>query len=274
MKKVVLFFIKNLHKILCATLLYGIILFPIIIVCKFEKIIKEKKLEPSSCFFKKYKSESELLDSIVNISILYTTKADISIYFAHNNALLSTLQQREALMLDWAVAKEDGLKQVRNFYLVILVAVITLIFSKKVKKRKKYFVLTLFAILLIYILDVHQEDMLNVQCTRYDIVKKAVDSLIISYPNQILLFNLNDHDYNKGLEKARQPSRRHWRKFFLACKLNLERMVYYQIPWFIISFMIIYNSNKKNPTSRTNNKNARNRLKNSMTRFFLRKNFF
>ena len=195
-----------------------------------------------------HKRQSELLkDKFKDVSIINSdcyVQHPMEVIREHNKELLSILTQRETSQLSWIMAKEDSKNQVRIIYFMILAAIISFLFSRDNKIVFELYTIILIVIFFMFVLDVHQEDVFNIQRVQSHLTNNAIDSLINSYPDNIW-WNINDKNYENKIENLRGRCERYCRKFQLACEPNAERIVYYQIPWIFISLLIIYNSCKK-----------------------------
>jgi hypothetical protein len=174
---------------------------------------------------------------------------------AHNKVLIDVLQQRLAIDYSSLTSSLSIKMQFRLFYTAILAGLSSLLFSTSISNKTKNIVIRrvlLSMIIIMYLLEVHFDDLY----TRKDDVSKvkymSVDSLVNLKPNDSTWYDLN----NKWETSDSESVAAKWdsvskgnvpriRKLKAALSLNVEQIVYYWFPWFFLFYYPYYPSIKK-----------------------------
>lgn len=170
----------------------------------------------------------------INKNTKILEKANISDKFLqnHNSVLISTLANYVAIDANEIFERNRIILQVRLFYAAILAGLVSYLYSNP-KPLIALFILLL--IIIMYLQEVHLEDLLRRSTICYFIKCKAVEQLINVKPRW---YKLKYESLHKQQEKA---SRHRWRrKFSYACNPSIEQIIFYCIPWLGINLFYIY----------------------------------
>jgi len=179
----------------------------------------------------------------------------------HNLALINMFQQRLSMEKSSLSSAENIRWQARTVWLGIFAIIMTLAFKQQSNKKFQYIIL-LIIITLMYLLDVHLEDLYNRQNIRPQIIGRTIEELVdFKYKKRINSTtnkeknncSLNDstwYDYNSialafKLNDASKSCARFNRKLHLAYKWDLVRLTYYIVPWLILYILLIFDAHKK-----------------------------
>ncbi len=153
----------------------------------------------------------------------------------HNSTLISILLKYLAIDANQLSQQKNSIIQIRLFYAAILTGLVSYLFSSN---NPLIALFILFLILIMYLLEVHFNDLINRSEIGYFIMRKAVERLINLKPKNNKWYILN---FKSLLKQQENASNHRWRrKFFSACNPNIEQIIFYCIPWLGISLYLIY----------------------------------
>jgi hypothetical protein len=174
------------------------------------------------------------------VDSLKYSKLDIA---SHNSALISALLQREATdQQSYASALADQ-GQTRNMYFAIIAVLLAITYSDNSRKRIGETVILVLIVLMCYV-DVHLEDQLKRSDEKNQVTHKAVDSLLNAPEASFAWYRLDYRQTENQLKKASQESL--LRKLRLGSQLNVERCVFYIIPWILVYIIATSHLRRKN----------------------------
>jgi hypothetical protein len=159
---------------------------------------------------------------------------------SNRTILINLLQGREATSNNSIASSESVKMQSRMFYCVILAGLVSLLFTRKEKEKKLLafnekkllaFIL-LVMIPLMYVIDVHQKDLIRRNMSVTKITSKAVNQLVNSCTDTIY-YVLKD-DLTTEYKNATERCERWGRKVCTAFTPDLLQIVYYFLPWLAI----------------------------------------
>ena len=184
----------------------------------------------------------EAIDS--NIKILFP--ADISningeFLKSNHSVLINLLQERETSS-DNLISSGQSIKmQSLMFYCAIISGLVYLIFIWNGKMRKKIIFITLIVIPLFYIVDIHQQDLLQRKMTTRSITSNSINQLANPYNDTIYVLNVNmSEQYNNATKLPERWIRKAYKSIFSP---DLLQFVYFILPWF--SLLIFRKTLKK-----------------------------
>lgn len=158
---------------------------------------------------------------------------------SNNTILINLLQEREAIDANSIESKKSLNMQSLMFYCAIMAGLMSLLFTRKGKESKILTSVFLFFIIaLLYLVDVHQQDLIQRNESPRKITSEAVDLLVIPYNDTV--YKLSYDSMNAQYDSAANPGRRWFRKLYAVYHPNLPQIVYYIIPWLLIFIYIIH----------------------------------
>ncbi|MCX6163348.1 MAG: hypothetical protein NTU73_00545 [Ignavibacteriae bacterium] len=149
----------------------------------------------------------------------------------NHTILINLLQERETTSNNSIASSESVKMQSRMFYCAILAGLVSLLLTRKEKEKKLLAFILLVMIPLMYVIDVHQKDLIRRNMSVTKITSKAVNQLVNSYTDTIYV--LKD-DLTAEYEKATERCERWGRKAYTASTPDLLQIVYYFLPWLAI----------------------------------------
>jgi hypothetical protein len=176
------------------------------------------------------------------VDSLKHTKLDIA---SHNSALISALLQREATDQQSYVSALADQGQTRNIYFAIIAVVLTITYSDNSRKRIGEIVILVLIVLMCYV-DVHLEDQLKRSDDKNQVTHNAVNSLVNAPEASFTWYRLDYRQTENQLKKASQES--FCRKLRLGSQFNIERLVFYIIPWILVYIIATLDLRRKNTT--------------------------
>jgi hypothetical protein len=183
----------------------------------------------------------------------------------HNLVLINVLEDRLNLLKSLVSSFDNIRWQTRAVYFGIFAIIVMTLSLKKQSKKKFLCRILLFIIVLMYLLDVHLEDLYNRQNIGPQVIGRTVEELVnfnykkpsaqnLTYftKEQKGNFKLNDntwYDYNPdalndSINRMSEGNIRIIRKIKLACKWDLVRFTYFIVPCLILFFIGIFNLKK------------------------------
>jgi len=167
----------------------------------------------------------------------------------HNELLISVLNQQEASAYTYDVIYIDSLNQARTIYIIILAAILSFLSVKF--NRKALVVLSIF-ILIMYLVEVHIQDLFDRQVDCRTIISRTQEDMVNSNSLDSIWYSL---DYTEFLNQQFLASdTRLKRKIWKSFNPNYEQIAFYIIPWFAIYIFLIRLEYKEKQTIETNDK--------------------
>jgi hypothetical protein len=158
-------------------------------------------------------------------------------YFSveHNSTLINSLQQKVQSQQDGIIALENNEVEARNFYTVILLGILSIVFSNLEKNFRTYIIiLGLAFIFIMYFVDIHYKDMKERSNYTKNIQKENIDALVNSYPNNKSWYELNYVKLNTYVYKVSEFNKRIPRKIKDLFRPDLPQIVFYIFPWIVL----------------------------------------
>ncbi len=154
----------------------------------------------------------------------------------HNLVLINLLQQK-------IQDKQIGIKaiqgyqvNVKNFYTLILIAILSIVFNKwKDKAPTNIIFLGLIFILIMYAVNVHLDDMQSRIRYYQNMTSAAVDTLVSSYPYSKSWYKTDFTSLLKNMEEAKD--KRVIRKLKEGLQPGPSQFVFYFFPWIVLYFL-------------------------------------
>jgi len=162
---------------------------------------------------------------------------------AHNLTLISLLHENMALDVTSLEGRENIKTQNRLFYAAILAALASLLFMKD-SPNPTIRTFLLFFILVMYLLEVHREDLDNRYSAGFDIKGLEVEKLINAKSTTPWYFVTGD-SVNAKMAESNKLLSRVPRKLQRAANPDLEQVAFYFIPWIAIYSLKFYNYKKR-----------------------------
>ncbi len=158
-------------------------------------------------------------------------------FFQHNSELISLLQERETTGDNLTSSSEEGRRQTKTIYIAVFAILIpTLLNKDRINKIPILIGLSIY-IMIMYGLDVHQEDMFKRGQLTQGITHHALESLIDTTAKGNIRYLLNYKAASAQWDSAgKSMSDRFYRKLWYAGDMNPEHVVYYIIPWVLLFF--------------------------------------
>jgi hypothetical protein len=167
---------------------------------------------------------------------------------AHNTAVRTLLLQLVAIDNSAAASRESAAMQFRGFFVVILAGLLSLLLKEKTASEYRIGNVLLAAIVLVYLLEVHRDD-LN---ARYHIVSYVHTTAAVEVTNspsaKTTWYSLGPDDSLTA--KMLQSSKfgiRMPRKILEALSPNADQIVLYFVPYSYVLFILW----RRRPTSRS-----------------------
>lgn len=162
----------------------------------------------------------------------------------HNATLLSVLEEREASEAGHNTSQQGLLWQVRTFYSIILAGLASLLFTGRLKDNEKRDVrqirlVLLWMIPLMYLLEVHLEDLRQRSEVTFGETLKAVELLANKSPTDSTWYVLNYKNLN-NLQTAASHWPDVWRRKLgnaIRCPDSIQ-IVYYFFPWLALCWFV------------------------------------
>jgi hypothetical protein len=151
--------------------------------------------------------------------------------------LINVLQQRIAIDGNGLATKDNIKMQIRLFYAAILAGLASLLFIPKHDREHSVEFVLLILISLMYLLEVHLDDLYKRQVAVYYMKIIAADSLINLPPSDTNWYCLKTGDQNSVFKMA--ETNRWSRKLLSACQPDMEQLMFYLVPWFGICGFVI-----------------------------------
>ena len=196
---------------------FRFIILPAFLVITFIYFLHKGEPEPL------FKSDTKILIAVDSFSI---PANDVK---THNYNLINLLKDRGA-------PDENGLRQVRTNYFLIVAGILSLILSSKIIKmnRLPMFLILLSLITLMYALDVHLKDLYNRQNSCYTIYGNNIIDLINKDSINTTWYNLDLDSLHIKWKNAANKTTRWKRKSKMAFDPDGEQIIYFIIPWILV----------------------------------------
>jgi hypothetical protein len=161
-----------------------------------------------------------------------SVRVSTSVAGTHNSTLIGIIEGRYIGAGTLDASRADTRMQARIFYAAILAGLVLLLFrdDHKMKRRVGLFLLVLTSVM--YALDVHLEDLNKRQLDAASIFGRATEGLINQTPGDSTWFALTFRRMEEEMGKASETGL--WRKSRAATRPNVEQIIYYFIPWFVV----------------------------------------
>jgi hypothetical protein len=153
----------------------------------------------------------------------------------HNKKIISLLQEGESTSAPQVIEDQSNLTQSRYLYLVLLVALGGILFRKKKIKRWPAVILTILIPLWLY-LDVHLMFQYEWRILHIQIVGRALDTLVKSYPDSLHWENLDFSRSDTTFSNYFRISHRSL-KINMALDPDLAQIAYFYVPWIFVYFL-------------------------------------
>jgi hypothetical protein len=167
----------------------------------------------------------------------------------HNSMLISLLHENMALDVTAFEGRENIKTQNRLFYAAILAALASFLFLKDSPNPMIRRFLLLF-IVLMYLLEVHREDLDNRYFVGFDIKGLEVEKLINAKTTTSWYYVTGD-SLNAKMAESNKLTNRFPRKLRRAINPDSEQIAFYLIPWAAIYSLALYNRKKRVETVAT-----------------------
>jgi hypothetical protein len=166
---------------------------------------------------------------------------------AHNKILIDVLQERLAIEYSNLNSNLSIKMQFRLFYTAILAGLSSLFFHKDIMWKSFIRITLLFLIIMMYLLEVHFDDLYRRQKDFSIIMYNSADSLISLKPNDSTWYDFKKWDTSdvKANWDSVSTNGSIYRKLKEALSPDVEQMVYYLIPWSVLFIVPPYYLNKK-----------------------------
>jgi hypothetical protein len=147
----------------------------------------------------------------------------------HNFDLIALLEESKK-------PSEEGLRQVRTNYFLIIAGILSLILGieRKGKGKLSLYIVILSVITLLYALDVHLIDQFNRQNAYYDITLGNIENIINNGSVNSTCYEIYRGDINLEWKKFGEKIKRRQRKVYMAFHPDMEQIVYFVIPWLMV----------------------------------------
>lgn len=194
---------------------------------------------------------------------VHILKKDSSLsYFAnnpvsHNLNLVKVNQEKLAMDANDGIANRAVQMQIRLFYSAILAGLSSLLFQDKVNSKHIIRITLLFLIVMMYLLEVHLNDLSDRQKSAYYIKDSAIDSLIHLRPNDSSWFVFKSDEFKHAWDSVSAPCKRIQRKLKSARCPNPEQFVFFIVPYIAIHFSWYMLQKKKNGKIKKSISNAK-----------------
>jgi hypothetical protein len=165
---------------------------------------------------------------------------------AHNSTLIGVLEGRLASAGTLDASRADTRMQARVFYAAILAGLMLFVFREdhRMKRRVGLFLLVLTSVM--YALDVHLDDLNKRQLDAASVLGSASKTLFDKTPSDTTWFELEFGPLEREMEKASETA--FLRKSQAATRPNLEQIIYYFFPWFVVYGFTRHSLTKRTPT--------------------------
>jgi hypothetical protein len=148
--------------------------------------------------------------------------------------LINVLEERLGSSATLKASRDGQRMQARVFYAAILAGLAALLFGGRINAKVQAGLFLLAFISVMYMLDVHMQDMDNRYTTADRTLLHASDSLI-NLPSRDSLWYVCDFDLvAKQMNDAHDT--RFWRKVYLACRPSIEQFAFYFLPWIFVYY--------------------------------------
>lgn len=164
---------------------------------------------------------------------LCLTPSDIGV---HTSRVIDVLSKNTASAANLAAALESAKLQARVFYAVILAGLASLLFTQVRRKRSGVGLILLGLITLMYLLDVHLEDLGKRHTEASQTFGAATDSLVNALPNSRTWYEVRFDSLWHQLNCAKHKSVQ--RKIQAFLHPGLEQILYYIVPWLVVYISI------------------------------------
>lgn len=184
----------------------------------------------------------------INTQVRVITPIDsLSLYYSadqilhHNNIVISTLQEREATAHNALMNREGMIKQARTIYFAVLALLLTLMFSNKKENGRKdvEVILIMLLILVMYLVEVHSEDLLKRQDSCTEIIARSTEQIVNAEDLYSIWYKLDYSEYINGIHTASDGSLE--RKIIKAFHPDIEQRGIYFVPLIIIYIISLIN---------------------------------
>jgi hypothetical protein len=228
--------LKNILNWVFWTVSFIIIIF-ITIINSILNIFEDPKTDMIYGEASKKIAETIILKDTINLNI------DIQ---KNNSEVISYL--KELLSNDHLeiTTQENIRMQLRLFYVAILAAIISFLFSDKALAKKNIIKVILFIIIAMYSLEIHHHDLFKRSIAASFVRSHAITN-IINNPTDNISYKLNFDNLHKRMECSAQN--RIKRKIQTAFVLDAERFIFYIFPF---SFLLIYDILNRKKASQGN----------------------
>ena len=210
-----------------------IVIILLAIIFSFCHLFDQVKLKPYDSFLVKINSDS----------LIFTPEIRMS----RNQFLIEQTTQRMAIIEEARSNREDIRIQTRNIYSAILIALLTLIFSKKYDDKNIisfYYIAICFAFIMFYF-DVHSVDMIDRITAPNSQHANAFQQLIRIPPTDSTWYSL---DYS-GIDSVNKVNdefpEAQKRKLFNSLFPTIEQIIFYLIPIILIAGRLFMSKAKK-----------------------------
>jgi energy-coupling factor transporter transmembrane protein EcfT len=161
----------------------------------------------------------------------------------HNLVLSNLLQQKLQDQQNGIKAIQGYQVEVRNFYTLILIAILSFLFNKQKKNGSSIYIILLgfIFIIIMYAIDVHSNDLQSRIRYSQNMTNAAVDSLVSSYPYSHSWYKIDYDSLSNKMNAVAALDNRFFRKIKEGLQPGPLQIVFYFFPWIVLYFM-----NRKN----------------------------
>lgn len=185
---------------------------------------------------------------LFRVDSIHVKASDI---LAHNSAIRTFLHENMAMDVSSMTAQENVKMQTRSFYVIILVALLSFMLGNSKSQHPKNFIekILLFIVILIFLIEVHNDDLNKRTNISFDVKGVAVQKLLNTNINNTIWYNVSPDTLNSELYKIHEVKNRWLRKLQAACDPNAEQIVFYLVPFIAVYLRIL--SRRKNRNLKT-----------------------
>jgi len=164
--------------------------------------------------------------------------------YAQRQNILSVLQNRESIGGSQYSSHENELTQSRTIYFGILAVLMSIIFSKDLNNKTSIIVILLGLIIIMYLLDVHTEDLMKRELDANYLTISEVHYLLNRQPCDSTWYSISTYDFAIQLGKASIRPDRWVRKIIQAFNPSGVQFVYYFVPFILFYLFLVRKINK------------------------------
>jgi hypothetical protein len=172
----------------------------------------------------------------ITASIVFpdSSASSLAAIASRNSILVPILTQNVIADRQLLAASEDGLRQTRTMYVIVIAALVALVFTKTY--QTKVLSLILVVIIPFCFLDVQIEDLMARQEAGLQSNSNALEKLANLGPIDSTRYFLDHREIQSQFEQAIAGSFN--RKVYRALHPNADRIVFYVLPW-VIAYMAV-----------------------------------